>query len=202
MSENGIQERDRGILTHRERRYLAGELKLDGAPERAIRGEIRKHIDNTMRDFRFLADSLGWRDRQQVFKQSLESDAEVDLEMQPTIGDAIEFLFLAITTTGDDWEQDHEENHHNPVFERELERGLQGAYSEHDLLLENVNLQLESAPEPSGIDDIKRIRNATAGGLPVGDYLPWLESEGVLDTTDLREFVVAQIDEHLEELEE
>ena len=68
MADRG-KERERGILNPRERRYLRGEegIEPQSQDERSIRQAIRKHLRNSILDFKLLYHYLEKRDRQRVF---------------------------------------------------------------------------------------------------------------------------------------
>lgn len=69
--ESNESERDRGVLTPRERRYLRGELDIDAgtAYARSIRQNIRNHLLSAVLDFPLILDAVEDRDREKVFEE-------------------------------------------------------------------------------------------------------------------------------------
>lgn len=59
-------DRDRGILTEQDRRYLLGESDLEGQGERNARYRIRQRTKHALLDAMLLADQLSERDLRQV----------------------------------------------------------------------------------------------------------------------------------------
>ena len=64
-------DRERGVLTKRERRYLLNEIELSGQDERNIRYQIRKRVIESLRDLILISDENGLQDRD--MKRVLES---------------------------------------------------------------------------------------------------------------------------------
>lgn len=71
--EDEIQ-RDRGILTPRDRQYLVGQTDLKAESERQVRQRIRDRLKNSVRDFMFIRWCLSERDRE-AFADDLYRDA-------------------------------------------------------------------------------------------------------------------------------
>ena len=64
-----LVERDKGILTKRDRRFLLGELdeELSDNAKNVRRYEIRNRLENVIHDFQLLAKYLEYEDIRQVF---------------------------------------------------------------------------------------------------------------------------------------
>ena len=64
-----LVERDKGILTKRDRRFLLGELdeELSDNAKNVRRYEIRNRLENVIHDFQLLAKHLEYEDIRQVF---------------------------------------------------------------------------------------------------------------------------------------
>ena len=66
-----IPGRERGVLTQRERRYLLGEIELEGQNERNIRYQIRRRMIESLNDLILISDpenGLQDRDIKRVLK--------------------------------------------------------------------------------------------------------------------------------------
>lgn len=151
-------ERERGILSQRDRGYLLGVADIDpGTPhERNVRREIRQRIENSLLDFSLLIEYLEERDREQVF--NLEGYRDVDagpdgVDAIPdapvdAIGDAILFLFLG-ATDNNPRAVERNNGHHFPAFETALTHGLTRGYWERDYILDDLDLDIDSRPAGS-----------------------------------------------------
>ena len=80
-------ERGRGFLTETDRRYLRGEMEYSPQVERNRRRDIRERVENAVKDFSIVADSLEARDREQVFSKDTK-------RLSDGIGGALYFLYL------------------------------------------------------------------------------------------------------------
>lgn len=63
-----VPERNRGVLTERERRYLLGQLELDGQDERNIRYQIRQRTIESLRDLILISSNLEDRDLERILE--------------------------------------------------------------------------------------------------------------------------------------
>jgi hypothetical protein len=87
-------DRDRGVLSKTDRRYLRGETDYSPKVERNRRTEIRKRIKNGIEDFSVISECLEERDRKQVFDES-DDPASIKRGMV----DAMYFFYLGTLDT-------------------------------------------------------------------------------------------------------
>lgn len=69
-----LVERERGILTSHDRKYLLNQLdeELEGNAEYQKRHKIRKRVENAIYDFQILAGNLQFQDIDQLFEPAYE----------------------------------------------------------------------------------------------------------------------------------
>ena len=74
------KDRPQGVLTQREREYLAGESDIEpkSDDERKIRQQIRDRVREGILDFRILFDHLEERDRNMIFSAEVDTDTVPD----------------------------------------------------------------------------------------------------------------------------
>jgi len=86
-------ERERGILSTKDRNYLSDRAGITpkSSAERVARSRIRKRLYNAFLDFSLLLDELEERDRQNVFE-----DLPDDQKLHQGIIAALEFMYLGL----------------------------------------------------------------------------------------------------------
>lgn len=181
-------ERDRGVLTPDDRRYLRGEKEYANVQsERDVRYRIRKRIHNAILDFSILFHHLQERDRQQVFKRYLPPDQDkiesgitredfqnlVEGSMfANSVSSTIAFLYLGIT----DLDQS---------FEPVLTQAIKDAEEERGYLVRKISTSIDiGRREP----DVKELASRFTQGEPLSkDELEILirSDEFGIDSQDL-----------------
>ncbi|OIB58041.1 hypothetical protein [Natrialba sp. SSL1] len=139
-------ERDRGVLTPDDRKFLKGEKEYQSEQsERDARYRIRSRIKDAILDFSILLHHLDRNDREQVFStyegisglsnNSDELSGEAFREFvestmfQNGISDAISFFILGIEDT-------------NEPVDSMLETGIEGAEEEKGYLVDEVTVEI------------------------------------------------------------
>lgn len=190
MTERVSSDRDRGILTEDDRKFLLGDeekANLSEGAEYNIRRRIRERVEDSLLDFNILLEELDAADRKKVFSSQHTVRDERPL---PTdcVRDVIAFLFLGKTDNTTIEEGD--DGHHSPAFELELRLGLERAYRERDLLLRDMDLQIESKRAP----DLNAVTELLENDVDVdpGLLAPLIEA-GAIDSDDTREFLKEQL---------
>lgn len=190
MTKRVSSDRDRGILTEDDRKFLLGDeekANLSEGAEYNIRRRIRERVEDSLLDFNILLEELDAADRKKVFSHQHTVKDERPL---PTdcVRDVIAFLFLGKTDNTTIEEGD--DGHHNPAFELELRLGLERAYRERDLLLRDMDLQIESKRAP----DLNAVTELLENDVDVdpGLLAPLIEA-GAIDSDDTREFLKEQL---------
>lgn len=150
-------ERERGILSRRDREYLLGEsdIRQGTQHERDVRSDIRSRIQNALLDFHLLVEHLEERDREQVFSvegwrnvedpQQLRNDETDGFPKAPidAVDDVIRFVFLGRTDHNSSVNE-RDNGHHFPEFEVALKQGLKRGYWDRGYVLQNLDLKIES----------------------------------------------------------
>jgi hypothetical protein len=149
-------ERDRGILTPDDRKFLKGEKKYQSEQsERDARYRIRSRIKDAILDFSILLHHLDRHDREQIFStyegvSGLSNDSDelsgeafrdfVEATMfQNGISDAISFFTLGIEDT-------------NEPVDSMLETGIAGAEEEKGYLVDEVTVEISVKREKPEIE--------------------------------------------------
>lgn len=98
----GDPERDRGVLSKKDRLYLldAGEEETKSSKGRVTRSRIRDRIYNGVLDFKIIRNEVEARDRQKVFE-----DFPDDMDFRQGVIAAVEFLYQGIEETDHDFEE-------------------------------------------------------------------------------------------------
>lgn len=119
-----MARRDRGIISHDDRRYLKGLSDMEYASsERKARMRIRNRIRDALLDFSILMENLETRDREQVFFRSENMGRDFSHDLEDALVDAVALFYLGLSdvaeSTGkptDEWFSD--------IFRRGLEKGI------------------------------------------------------------------------------
>ncbi|WP_299237211.1 hypothetical protein [Natronomonas sp.] len=120
-------ERERGILSKRDRQYLLGHKSYDDANERRVRQEIRTRIRESIQDFTLLQTALDHRDQQLIFDPHRDNNPE----FSKGLVNLFTFLYRNTQTQ-------------NPGFAAMLRRGVRQA--ERDILgaeRDSVSVEVE-----------------------------------------------------------
>lgn len=128
-------DRERGILTTADRRYLLGQSDIEPGTqaERDTRQRIRNRVYNSLLDFEILLQHMEPRDRQQVFEKRSDSDPEHEWAVLESVDATVGFLVLGLADLG---QMDRE-------FAKHIENGIRRAYAEREIVLDDVNCTVE-----------------------------------------------------------
>lgn len=95
-------DRDRGILTPADRRYLRGETEFASVQsERNARARIRDRVHAALYDFEVLVEGLSERDRELVFADRLDEEGTAAFD---ALVSALAFLYRGVEDTELDFE--------------------------------------------------------------------------------------------------
>lgn len=180
MSENTYDasndDRPRGILNSRERRYLRGESDIDpkSAEERAIRQTIRKHLQHALLDFQLIRRSLDERDRDQLVPDSSPRDDD-PLRRSAIRGGLTSMLAFAFQL-----------EEHEAEFAESLEHGIEWAVQESGWQAEvDVDIDVQRTER---LDDIhERVQEKGGSALTTQDDLMALLLTGRIGMNEFRE---------------
>ncbi|SDM50543.1 hypothetical protein SAMN04487949_1889 [Halogranum gelatinilyticum] len=147
-------DRDRGILTPDDRKFLKGKKEFSSEQsERDARYRIRKRVKNSILDFSILLHHLDERDRKQVFSKHMakSSDDEISSEklrefvestmFSQGISDAISLLYLGVSDAGDS-------------FEAVLKEGVAGAEESKGYLVDSVSVDIDVSRGKPDMEDL------------------------------------------------
>jgi len=151
-------DRDRGILTPDDRKFLKGEKEYQSEQsERDARYRIRSRIKDAILDFSILLHHLDRHDREQVFStydgvsglsdnsDELSGEAFRDFVestmFQNGISDALSFFILGIEDT-------------NEPVDSVLETGIAGAEEEKGYLVDEVTVEISVKRKKPEIEDL------------------------------------------------
>lgn len=127
-------ERDRGILTESDRKYLAGESDLSDQGQRDARYRIRNRLTDGLHDLVFLNERLSLEDREQV-AEDVFSEGPLGLGALTSITD---FLFRMLRDTTEDEERwiEVSETMISAAFTRAVEASNEGAMVSVDVRID------------------------------------------------------------------
>jgi hypothetical protein len=125
--------------------YYSGDNAKQQRYER--RQQIVKRVSHSILDFQLLLEHLQKTERDKIFHDR-SGGAPYAFGAVP---DAIAFMFMGVTSTS---LMPRDGGHHSREFEDLLERGLERAYLEADLLLNSVELRVDSEKVP-GLQAVK-----------------------------------------------
>jgi len=94
------RDRDPGILTYEDRKYLLGEKNVSGASEVQLRQRLRDRVRDGLLDFELLLYCLSDQDTQTIFSEISESPHTVDAparEIRDGVLSALGFLYFGVT---------------------------------------------------------------------------------------------------------
>lgn len=169
-------DRPRGILNKRERRYLRGESDIEpkSSEERAIRQAIRKHLQHALLDFQLIRRFLDERDRDQLVPDSSLRDGDT-LQESALRGGLTSMLAFAFQL------EDHEAE-----FAESLEYGIKWAVQESGWQAEvDVDIDLRRTER---LDDIhERVHEEGGSALSTSDDLVALALTGRIGREEFRE---------------
>ena len=170
-------DRDRGVLSKRDRRFLydATEEQRKASTGRATRSEIRSRIYNSILDFRILIDELEDRDRENVFE-----DFGSDRELRRGVIAALDFLYEGLEEQSSNFEEVL-----IPAIERAEQRVARDNV-EGDVTIEvDVEFNVETKLLLSDPDPEKYSQEE------IGEML----ADGRIDGDDALELLQAQVDQ-------
>lgn len=156
-------ERDRGILTMEDRRFLVGEMDYeDQQSARRTRARIRKRVTNALLDFELLR-YLEDRDRNQIFE---------DQDLGGAFASTYSFLYNGLLRYWEDYE--HVDMNLIVYLEQAIQNGdfAQGYRTEF-----NMETYREELDEPEEI-----FRRAKDQGF---DLLTWPELEYIWESSEV-----------------
>lgn len=94
-------DRDRGVVTPRDRKYLTGVLEAEGQRERNIRMKIRERAVNGLRDFILLVEEMSIRDMEQVLDTLDDDEVEAYLASLKFSAEYVEHYHMESTRRED-----------------------------------------------------------------------------------------------------
>lgn len=181
-------DRDRGILTEADRRYLAGEDDLEGQDERNARYRIRNRTVHALVDVRLLEDQLSDRDLRQV------ANADV-LELPAAVhaGSLIGLSYRLLV---------HNDSVTNPIeaFKRMAETALEAAESDRrpvdrEPAAVDASVEVEITEESVDPEEAARLLRLLMGEEEYGDGFSFSVSALAGDPEQLRDELRKLLDE-------
>lgn len=152
MSDSEInfrqEDRDRGILTKSDRKYLVGEKDLSEQSQRDARYRIRNRLINGILDLSFLKFHLPERDRHQVAEKLFPPNDEGELRLLRPLS----FLFRMLLDVEDD-DLDAVTTRFEDDIEVAILRELRAMDDSRDFLPQ-VNVTIEATREKPDPDDL------------------------------------------------
>ena len=185
-----------GLLTTDQREYLEstdgdGSGARPTSTERVKRQRIRERLKNAMGDFTLLVEELEKRDRDLVFSEWEENE-----EFRDGVISAIEFLFLGLSSVGDEIGNGvGKTGYRNRPFNSALRLGIRDACSRLDMLVTEYE---DPEYQTVSVEQREQTRERIKEGDPryIGPKsVRLLLRSGDIKHEDLQEFLTEQVDE-------
>jgi hypothetical protein len=182
-------ERERGILSKRDRAYLLGysDIESGSARERNVRRDIRERTRNAILDFSLLLEELEDKDREQIFSSN---NAE---RFDNGLANAISFFYLGSLGRV-------------PNFETVLSRGVWRAEqirTDSEALAFDVNVSID--PEPVSQMDFDEIADRIRRGnweelteKEMRQFIKYYKKSGDFELGRPSEYVSERLEEFME----
>jgi hypothetical protein len=188
-SKDGSEERPRGILSPADRKYIRGETEYEHRQSKHKReSDIQERFLNALEDIQLLGEELDRPERQRIL--GLE-DSGVAYKVDLGLGWMIALAHRLSVDIHDDLEPTHDPYGQRSVsFQIRLEEGLEMAYLDENLVLEDLTLEVESQEVPG----LSEVRERVAEGGPVSNQaLRYLLESGEIETEAYFEFLADQL---------
>ena len=188
-------DRDRGVLSPADRQFLRSPEEYSRQATHEREKAIRERVWNAILDFELLA-NMPPEQRQRV----LASDDPYDEQHKPAshmefevgLTWMIAFAHQLATDLGTPVEPLPPDNtYKSRDFERRLQDGLERAYVEENLVLEDLTLQIDAQKVPG----LNTIRERLEGGRsPSPQTIQYLLETDEIELKDYLEFLAEQLD--------
>lgn len=182
-------DRPRGVLSQADRNYIKNPDEYSRQASHAREEKIQERVYNSILDFIILSEELDSADREEYL--------ELDTERWPDVDYALPYMIaFAHNLIVDKYSnprfqiQSEPYGHKNRFFEIRLNDALSQAYLEHDLLVEDIDLTVESEEVPALDEIATRIEK----GRPLHTKtIEYLTRTGEIDGTAVFEFVADEL---------
>lgn len=187
-------DRERGVLSSADRQFLRSPEEYSRQATHEREKAIRKRVWNAILDFELLA-NMPREQRQRV----LGSDDPFDEQHKPAshmefeVGLAwmIAFSHQLATDLGTPIERSPDNMHKSRSFEIHLQEGLERAYVEENLVVEDLTLQIDAQKVPG----LNTIRERLEGGRsPSPQTIQYLLETDEIELKEYLEFLAEQLD--------
>jgi hypothetical protein len=188
-------ERPRGVLSPADRAYLRNPDEFSRQASHARAQKIQERLYNAILDFGILSEELDSEGRRRLLTDEFDW-YDIDYSLPYMI--AFAHNLIADEYDNPPLQQETDPyGHKNRFFEIRLQDALEEAYLEHDLLVKDIELSVESEEVP-GIEEIED--RLAAPGITTTE-IEYLVNSGEIDGSEMIEFVADQLDVDLPDSE-